>query len=211
MAMNDGLGINFAPTQAQQRQQAVGNPLQQAIQVLSLRLPKWTGARQTPIPQSILGASPGSAGAGLGGSVAQSILAQLVGPQAGQAQSAMQRPATAGTPYAALLQQLTGGGGGGVWNPPTEPPIFVPGEPNPPRPDYLPTPEPPPPSMPMPPAPPIPTPPIPNFIPGPMQAGEKMRRRQLPGGQPIETSYGVPEDAPLASYGFPAGGMKRRP
>lgn len=80
MAMNDGLGISFAPTPTQERRAVVGSPLQQAIQVLSLRLPKWAGARQTPIPQPLLGQpGAGPVGADWGASVIQNILAQLTG------------------------------------------------------------------------------------------------------------------------------------
>src|SRR3990167_9613316 len=96
MAMNDGsLGISFAPSVRERRQQDVGSPLQRAIQVLSLRLPRFVGSR-APIPQGLLAA--GGGGSGLGNSVVQSVLASLAGPQAGGAVN----------PWAATAASLAG-------------------------------------------------------------------------------------------------------
>src|SRR3990167_3724936 len=76
MAMDDGgLGVTFVPTGREQRQKQVGSPLQQAIEVLSLRLPQFAGAR-SPIPQELMGAPGGGGGMN---SVIESILAQILG------------------------------------------------------------------------------------------------------------------------------------
>ncbi len=87
------MGISFAPTAENRLTQASGGPLQEAIQLLSLRLPKMVGAR-SPIPQGLLASG---AGPSLGNSVVQSILAQILGqagggPMGGQPQGSPQSP-----------------------------------------------------------------------------------------------------------------------
>lgn len=75
------IGISFAPTSDNDPRQVAGSPLQRAIQLISLRVPRVAGARQ-PIPQSILAGSPT---ARVGGSpvsaVVESVLRSLTGGQ----------------------------------------------------------------------------------------------------------------------------------
>jgi len=147
------MGISFAPTSDEQRKKTVGSPLQQAIQVLSLRVPKVVGA-WAPIPQGLL---PGSGGGGsLGNSVVQSVLASLLGAQGGQAAgqaaatgpiaptAAALAPTPAGTPANPVAQAVQRYGGSAptpqaptpqaprslppqVPTPQVPPPIFTPG------------------------------------------------------------------------------------
>jgi len=105
MAIDNGsLGISFAPTNDQQKQQAVGSPLQQAIQILRLTLPKFAGARTPVGDPNLLGSGQGG-GPGLGNSVVQSILAQILGRnQGGMSQTA----GAAQNPLAAAVQSRSG-------------------------------------------------------------------------------------------------------
>ena len=62
-----GFGISFAPTAQNQREQQQSNqsqpPIQNAIKILSLRMPSFAGAR-SPIPDALLQA-PGGAALGM--------------------------------------------------------------------------------------------------------------------------------------------------
>ena len=157
--MADSLGLTFAPTAAAQQDDKMrqGSPLQQAIQVLSLRLPRIMGAR--PIaPQQLLGAQGAAGGSPYGNpsAIVQQIMQQILGgktppvgvpPTGGIVPQGMYQPPRGGINPQGVprLDPITGGYGvppppvivPGAGNPP--PPVIVPGE-GAPQPPYSPPP-----------------------------------------------------------------------
>ena len=108
MAISD-LGLDFTP-QAQANGEAT--PIQQAIRILSLRIPRQVGARGLA-PQPLL-ASPGAGGMGAGGGMdLLSLLRQLLQPGgAGAAAGGGQAPLP--MPGAGPVPRITPGSGGGT-------------------------------------------------------------------------------------------------
>lgn len=103
--MADTFGITFSPTSAQQQDDELrqGSPLQQAIQFLSLRMPRILGSR--PIAPELLLHSQGGGGGMQPNAVVQSILAQILGRAGMGGMGAM----GGGAPNAAMM-------GGGARN-----------------------------------------------------------------------------------------------
>lgn len=73
------LGMSFAPTAdpTQRRPTSAPVPIQEAIRILSLQLPRMMGA-SAPNAASLMAGMPGAGGAGLGGPTSNPIIEQLL-------------------------------------------------------------------------------------------------------------------------------------
>lgn len=165
MAYENGPGISFQPGT---QQGAASNPVQEAVQLLSLRLPTVVGARGIA-PQALLNGQ-GSAGMGSMGSpnAAIDLLQKLL------MQSRAQTPPMPGGPNQPpmdLMAMLSRGGGGSGNNQPQPSQGQAPS----PSPTPTPNPTPPPPVM----------PPPPRIVPGGDDAGEPYRESYEPARQVI--------------------------
>lgn len=109
-------GVSFQPSEPRPGyggpQRPSGNPVQEAIKVLSLRLPRTVGAR--PVAPAPLLTAPGGAGNPRVDSIVQQVLAKMFGGQQGMT------PAPTQGPFLPSAPSFSGGGQPGYTQPPQE-------------------------------------------------------------------------------------------